>query len=197
MIHQQQQTQQASLLDHSSTFLNTVQDEILRAKEELDNMDIVKAARANPNLFEIEAYSHLKGSAKLNSLTATTLRGQGKIIVPPVIFYNEDQTEVTIVGHLGKELCGHDGIIHGGLLATLLDEVLACVAMPSLPNRMGFTANLNINYRRPVLSDQWIVMRGRLDKVEGRKAYVEAWLESVDGTTRFTDATSLYISPKQ
>lgn len=33
---------------------------------------------------------------------------------------------MTVV-HLGKALCGHDGIIHGGLLATLLDEVLALV----------------------------------------------------------------------
>jgi hypothetical protein len=27
--------------------------------------------------------------------------------------------------HVGRGVCGHDGIIHGGLLATILDESLA------------------------------------------------------------------------
>lgn len=48
-------------------------------------------------------------------------------MVPPVVFYNKDRTEVTIVVHLGTDLCGHDGIVHGGMLATLLDEALALV----------------------------------------------------------------------
>jgi hypothetical protein len=56
-----------------------------------------------------------------------TLRAKGRIVVPPVVFYNKDRTQVTVVVHLGKELCGHDGIVHGGLLATLLDEALALV----------------------------------------------------------------------
>jgi acyl-coenzyme A thioesterase PaaI-like protein len=31
----------------------------------------------------------------------------------------------TVVLHLGRALCGHDGIVHGGLLATVFDESLA------------------------------------------------------------------------
>lgn len=31
----------------------------------------------------------------------------------------------TVVLHLGRALCGHDGIVHGGLLATVFDETLA------------------------------------------------------------------------
>lgn len=49
------------------------------------------------------------------------------IIVPPLMFYNKTYTELTSVLHLGKNICGHDGIIHGGLAATMLDEALACV----------------------------------------------------------------------
>lgn len=68
--------------------------------------------------------------------------------------------------------------------------------MPSLPNYVGFTANLNIDYRRPVKSDQWLVMRGRLDRAEGRKAFVEAWIENLQGDIKYVEAKSLYISPK-
>ena len=39
-------------------------------------------------------------------------------------------------------------------------------------------------------------MRSKLDKLEDRKAFVSASLESIDGETIFTEATSLYVSPK-
>jgi acyl-coenzyme A thioesterase PaaI-like protein len=35
--------------------------------------------------------------------------------------------------HMGRALCGHDGIIHGGLIATVFDETLARnVSLPAL-----------------------------------------------------------------
>ena len=37
----------------------------------------------------------------------------------------KDEKEAVVLIHVGRGLCGHDGIIHGGLLATLLDETLA------------------------------------------------------------------------
>lgn len=35
------------------------------------------------------------------------------------------QANVTAVIHLGRALCGHDGIIHGGIISTVFDESLA------------------------------------------------------------------------
>ncbi|KAI9029756.1 HotDog domain-containing protein [Phycomyces nitens] len=184
-----------ALLDQKISLNGTADHQLEEATAYLNNMAIVKQCRLDRDMFEIEAYGHLKGSAKLHSLTASTLRGKGKLIVAPVIFYNKSMTQVTIVCHLGTELCGHDGIIHGGMLATLLDEVLACVAFPALPNNIGFTANLNIDYRKPVKSDQWVVLRGKLDRLDGRKAFVEAWIEDLEGT-KMTEAKSLYVAPK-
>ncbi len=46
------------------------------------------------------------------------------------------------------------------------------------------------------MSDQWVVLKAKLDKSEDRKAYVSANIQSLDGETIFTEATSLYISPK-
>lgn len=60
-----------------------------------------------------------------NSLTAGSLRGPGKLAIPPIAFARKDETEAVIIVHLGRALCGHDGIIHGGLLATIFDESLA------------------------------------------------------------------------
>jgi acyl-coenzyme A thioesterase PaaI-like protein len=118
------------------------------------------------------------------------------VVISPLVFYTNDHKDVTIVVHLGRSLCGHDKIVHGGMLAVLLDEALACVALPALPFKTGFTANLNIDYRLPVKADQWVVLRGKLVQQEGRKAWVEGWIESADGEHKFTEAKSLYISPK-
>lgn len=61
----------------------------------------------------------------MNSLTAGALRGPGKLGVIPLIRGKKDESESVVFIHVGRGLCGHDGIIHGGLLATLLDEALA------------------------------------------------------------------------
>ena len=37
----------------------------------------------------------------------------------------KDETGSILFAHVGRGSCGHDGIIHEGLLATLLDESLA------------------------------------------------------------------------
>jgi hypothetical protein len=108
-----------------------------------------------------------------NSLTAGTLRGPGKLAIPPMVFAKTDESEaigtsslhsrstprtilmhVLAVVHLGRALCGHDGIIHGGLLATIFDESCARNALLNLPSHIGVTANLNINYKSPCMADQ-------------------------------------------
>ena len=52
------------------------------------------------------------------------LRGPGKLAVPPLLRVKHDETESIAILHFGRGLCGHDGIIHGGLIATVLDEGL-------------------------------------------------------------------------
>lgn len=83
--------------------------------------------------------------------------------------------------HLGRALCGHDGIVHGGLLATVMDETLGRNALLNLPSRIGVTANLNINYRSPCMADQFVVVRTKLVELKGRKCVAEAKMETLSG----------------
>jgi acyl-CoA thioesterase FadM len=53
-----------------------------------------------------------------------------------------------------------------------------------------------VDYRRPVKSNQWVIVRGKLDRVEGRKAWADAWIEHIEDGTKFTEARALYISPR-
>lgn len=113
--------------------------------------------------------------------------------------------------YLGPALCGHPGIVHGGLLATLLDEGLARCCFPALPNRVGMTASLKLNYRKPVKAGAYYVLRARTTKVEGRKAWVEGWIERLPddfvvrgeeeewglGRQKNVEAEGLIIEPRQ
>jgi hypothetical protein len=56
---------------------------------------------------------------------------------------------------------------------------------------------LNVNYRKPIVSNQWLICRGELEKLDGRKAWGKAWLETIDEIpVVLTEATALYISPR-
>lgn len=100
-------------------------------------------------------------------------------MVPPLQFAHDKGESLTSVFYLGPHLCGHPGIIHGGLLATLLDEGLARCCFPALPNGVGVTANLKIDYRKPVKAEKYYVLRAETYRLEGRKAWVRGWIEEL------------------
>ena len=75
--------------------------------------------------YETRPYFNFPEETRVNSLTAGALRGPGKLAIAPLIRSRKDESEAIAFVHVGRGLCGHDGIIHGGLLATLLDETLA------------------------------------------------------------------------
>jgi acyl-coenzyme A thioesterase PaaI-like protein len=60
-----------------------------------------------------------------HSLTSSVLRGPSLLAVPPLAFVKNDESQAVLILHLGRSLCGHDGIIHGGMIATVFDESLA------------------------------------------------------------------------
>ncbi|RUS13249.1 hypothetical protein BC938DRAFT_478008, partial [Jimgerdemannia flammicorona] len=107
----------------------TTSDEVylVQMRKQRDALPVVLALRSDPQLNETVAYVHQTRSTFNHSLTATTLRGKGKIALPPLVFKNVNSTECAVVIHLGRNLCGHEGIIHGGMLGTILDEMSAFV----------------------------------------------------------------------
>ncbi len=92
------------------------------------------------------------------------------------------------------------GIIHGGLLATLLDEGLARCGFSALPNKIGVTANLNIDYRNPAPAGSYVVLKAETTKVEGRKVWVKGRIELLGDTVKpgklLAEAEGLFVEPK-
>lgn len=134
---------------------------------------------------------------RAQSLTAGTLAGPRRIVVPPIMFSEEGGKSIVCFFYLGEDLCGHPGVVHGGLLATILDEGLAMCCIPALPNGMGMTASLKIDYRKPVSAGGYVVLKAWTRKVEGRKAWVEGRLEGLEGGEVFAEAEALFVEPRQ
>jgi len=94
----------------------------------LQTLPLLQKLRAQPDAdewYETRAYKNFPEERRVNSLTAGTLRGPGKLALMALVRSRKDESESVVIIHVGRSLCGHDGIVHGGLLATLLDETLA------------------------------------------------------------------------
>ncbi|MCF6506903.1 PaaI family thioesterase [Blastococcus sp. MG754426] len=110
--------------------------------------------------------------------------GPGSPVAPPMVV-DDFPDEGRCVGRVtvGKKLEGPPGLVHGGVVATLLDHVLARSARGA--GHGGLTATLTVTYRRPVHLGVPLLVTGQLVSVEGRRATATARLVAEDdpGTT--------------
>lgn len=172
-------------------------------EDQLNSHPLVQSLRQNPAFTEHRPHLKILPAWRAHNLTGGTLMGPGKVPLPPLAFIDAagERKEFVQISYVGQDLCGHPGIVHGGFLATMLDEGLARPAFEALPNRVGMTANLNVNYRAPCRADQFVVLRGEVTKSEGRKAWVEGRIETLpegdDKPVELANATALFIEPKQ
>ncbi|KAJ6145048.1 hypothetical protein N7470_008943 [Penicillium chermesinum] len=188
--------------DEETLSLYEPQDETARVVDEtLRGLPEAWELRMNPDFKESRPHLKFPEIIRARSLTAGTLAGPNKIVVPPYVFSEKSGKSLVSFMYLGSDVCGHPGIVHGGMLATLLDEGLARCCFPALPNKVGVTANLNLDYRAPAMADQYVALRAETVKVEGRKAWVEGRIETVpqDGSKPvvLVEAKALFVEPKQ
>lgn len=67
---------------------------------------------------------------------------------------------------------GPRGYLHGGIIATLLDETMSKAVRAT--NVVGMTRHMEVDYKRPVPSCAPIRLEGRVYHHEGRKHWAEA-----------------------
>lgn len=77
---------------------------------------------------------------------------------------------------------GYPGVVHGGIIASMLDEVASRAAMTGEPTRFRFTAKLEIRYRKPVPIETTLHMRGWITQERGSRAQAKAEIRLEDGT---------------
>ncbi len=80
---------------------------------------------------------------------------------------------------IAETFAGHPGLLHGGIISTLLDE-----AMSKAVRARGFTAmtrHMEVDFLRPVPTQKPLRIEGRVTHNEGRKHWTEARIHDAGG----------------
>lgn len=95
--------------------------------------------------------------------------------------FAEEGDTITCSWKPEPHFAGYGGILHGGIQATLHDEIASWVVFVKL-RTSGFTERLEMDYRSPVrIALGEIGLRSHLERMEGNKAYIRTSLFSGDG----------------
>jgi uncharacterized protein (TIGR00369 family) len=85
---------------------------------------------------------------------------------------------------------GPPGYAHGGASAALLDEAMGTSVW--VAGHQAVAVNLQVNYLRPVPLHAPVVVKGRMERMEGRKIFASSTITSADGVTLAT-GQGIYI----
>lgn len=109
---------------------------------------------------------------------------------------------------VGDGLNGYPATMHGGMIATLLDEVTGVLLTTNLEYEKtvsgnsergldAMTAYLNITYKNPLPLPSIVLGQATFTKMEGRKSYVRATLEDGNGKVyAIGEALFVQLKPK-
>jgi acyl-coenzyme A thioesterase PaaI-like protein len=101
----------------------------------------------------------------------------------------DSATGEVVVGPLFQ---GGPGLVHGGVIALLIDHAMGCVA--ARPDRPAMTARLTVRYRRPTPLAVPLTVSVRLDRIEGRQLHLSASIVAEGEVTVEADGLFLILT---
>jgi acyl-coenzyme A thioesterase PaaI-like protein len=81
--------------------------------------------------------------------------------------YLEDSTAAESLVALPREFQGWEKVIHGGILSTLLDEIMMHAVWHFVG--AGVTLGMEVQFRQPLAPEELVLVRGRLTETKGRR----------------------------
>ncbi len=96
-------------------------------------------------------------------------------------FYEIAPGEVEVEYTVPEQYQGYPGVVHGGVVAAMLDEVTGRVHMGGDPPRFMFTARLDVRYRKNVPVGQPLRIIGHAGKSRERTAIAIGQIFGPDG----------------
>lgn len=117
--------------------------------------------------------------------------GVRNAIAPPLVIDHDPSGRAWSDFHLGAAYEGPPGLVHGGVSALLLDQLLGEAA--GAGGKPGMTGTLTLRYRRgtplgALRGEAWI------ERVDGIKTWAKGQLSDAEGVT--VEAEGLFILPK-
>ena len=119
------------------------------------------------------------------------LRGLSNPIAPGIeIETDRDAGTARALLTFGNAYEGAPGIVHGGFVAAVLDELLGMVA--AMSGTVAMTGEFTVRYRAPTPLNEPLRIEARLDRRSGRRIFTSAYMFA--GDTRTADCTGLFIA---
>jgi uncharacterized protein (TIGR00369 family) len=106
--------------------------------------------------------------------------------------------EVTFTCEPDESAYNPIGVVHGGLVCSLLDSVTGCAVHSTLPLGMGYTSlDISVSYLRPVSKDSGLLTaRGWVTRAGRRAAFSEGEVRTSDGKLVATAKSTCLVFPR-
>jgi acyl-coenzyme A thioesterase PaaI-like protein len=170
-----------------ATIRTTVDEAEVRAVQgELES--IVRRLRGS----QLEgAYGVRYGATGRGRPWGNSVVGLRNAIAPPLVVDRESTGRAWSSFHLGAAYEGPPGLVHGGVSALVLDQMLG--EATGAGGKPGMTATLTLRYRRgtplgDLRAEAWI------ERSEGIKTWARGHIEDAEGVT--VEAEGLFILPR-
>ncbi len=112
-------------------------------------------------------------------------------------FFETSPGEIEVDVTIPEQYQGYPGVVHGGIVAAMLDEVTGRAHMGDDPPRFMFTARLDIRYRKNVPIGQPLHIVGHAGKSKERTAMASGQIFGPDGEL-LAEADALLVDvPKE
>ena len=111
--------------------------------------------------------------------------------------FEYDEEQETAISEFVPDtmFAGFPGILHGGIQATILDEV-AFWGTWAKHQRTGFTYDLSVKYKKKCPVSELIIARGRIGEINKRLVEVEVTLSNPEGDVIYTEGIVHYYIPR-
>jgi len=99
-----------------------------------------------------------------------------------MIFYDDGENVVSSHYTVPDVYQGYPGVVHGGVVAAMLDEVVGRVAMIGDHHHFMMSVKLEVKYRHPVPTETPLHIVGRAVRMRGRLGKAVGQIFVPDGT---------------
>ncbi len=110
--------------------------------------------------------------------------------------YDENQVEASF--ELNDDYCSYPGVVHGGIVATILDETSGrAILLSNDFNRLMVTLKMEVVYKKVTPTHTPLKAIGRVIKNGTGRAQVEGEIRLPDGSVSATCTSLLYKMPQE
>jgi len=111
-------------------------------------------------------------------------------------FYEDPETHQVIAPlNIPAQYQGYPGVVHGGILATILDETTGrAINIGRDEEQFWVTAKLELRYRKPTPTETPLIAVGWIVRLRSRAAEVAGEIRLLDGTVT-AEATAVVVCP--